>query len=247
MPEPIVQVIELSKTYRNGDIEVKALQKVTLTVEAGEFIAVMGPSGSGKSTFLNLIGCLDRPSSGSYRLNGEEVSQLNDNQLAEIRSRQIGFVFQTFNLLPRATALQNVALPLIYRRDGRQLDRALEILTMVGLSDKANFKPNQLSGGQQQRTAIARALVNEPSLILADEPTGNLDTKAGEEVMVILQDLHRRGKTIILVTHEETIAEHASRMVRFRDGRIVSDQPIISPLSAIEILVKLPVEADPAG
>lgn len=247
MPEPIVQVVELSKTYRTSDIDVKALQKVTLTVEGGEFIAVMGPSGSGKSTFLNLIGCLDRPSSGFYRLNGEEVSRLNDNQLAEIRSRQIGFVFQTFNLLPRATALQNVELPLIYRRDGRQRDRALAVLKMVGLDDKANFKPNQLSGGQQQRTAIARALVNEPSLILADEPTGNLDTKAGEEVMAILQDLNRHGKSIILVTHEETIAEHARRIVRFRDGRIVSDQPITSPLSAEGILAKLPVEAEPAN
>lgn len=225
MTEPLIQTRELSKSYELGGLVVPALRGVTLNINPGEFVAVMGPSGSGKSTFMNLLGCLDTPSSGEYILAGEKVSGLNGDALASIRNRRIGFVFQSFNLLPRTSALENIALPLLYcgvasaeraRRAGQRLDE-------VGLADRGHHHPSQLSGGQQQRVAIARALVNNPSLILADEPTGALDTLTSCEVMALLQQLNRRGMTVVLVTHERDIAEFANRVVTFRDGRVLED------------------------
>lgn len=225
----MIRVENLNKIYRNGLIEVQALYDINLRVTGGDFLAVMGPSGSGKSTLMNILGCLDRPTSGQYFLNDREVGKLNDNQLAEIRNRQIGFIFQTFNLLPRSTALQNVQLPMIYAGVDRNEQRrqAMTALTRVGLAERAHHRPNELSGGQRQRVAIARALINEPEIILADEPTGNLDSVSGREIMSILQSLNDRGITIILVTHDGEIARHAKRVVRFKDGRIVSDEPIM--------------------
>ena len=225
----MIAVRELAKTYVIGDIEVRALRGVSLDVQRGEFVALTGPSGSGKSTFMHLLGCLDRPGAGRYLLNGRDVSQLDTRQLAQVRNRDIGFVFQGFNLLPRTTALENVELPMLYGgalpvRERRE--RAAAALDSVGLGDRLHHHPNQLSGGQQQRVAIARALVNEPALLLADEPTGNLDTRTSIEVMGIFQALNARGLTIVLVTHEHEIAEYGTRIVSFRDGLVRGDRPV---------------------
>jgi len=223
---PVIRVENLTKTYRTGKVEVPALKGVSLTLERGEFVAVMGPSGSGKSTFLNLVGCLDHPTSGSYFLDGTDVATLSDDQLAGIRNHSIGFVFQGFNLLPRTTALHNVELPLVYNGRRSRETPARELLEAVGLPGRAMHTPNELSGGEQQRVAIARSLVNAPSIILADEPTGNLDSAMSREIMSILQSLNEAGMTILMVTHEEDIAAYAHRLVRFKDGRIVSDEPL---------------------
>ena len=225
----VIDARELTKVYQMGDVEVRALRGTSLQVRRGELVAIMGPSGSGKSTLMNILGCLDQPTSGEYYLEGVEIDQLNDNQLAEIRSRRIGFVFQTFNLLPRTTALSNVELPLVYSGAGgrRRRERAVAALEAVGLGDRLHHRPNELSGGQQQRVAIARALINGPSIILADEPTGNLDSKSGAEIMAIFQRLNKEdGITIIFVTHEPEIAQHTRRIVRIADGRIVDDRPV---------------------
>jgi len=223
----VIRVENLHKTYHMGDVEVPALRGINLTIERGEFVAVMGSSGSGKSTFMNILGCLDRPSDGSYYLDGEEVGSLSANEWAYIRNKRIGFVFQGFNLLSRTTALENVELPMMYNgfasKDRHR--RAVEMLSLVGLGDRLDHTPNRLSGGQQQRVAIARALVNSPSLILADEPTGNLDSATSNEIMVLFQELNlKKGITIVLVTHESDIAEHAKRQVVFRDGQVISDR-----------------------
>jgi len=223
---PLIAIEDVRKVYEMGGARVRALDGVSLRVEAGEYIAVMGPSGSGKSTLMNVIGCLDTPSAGSYRLKGKEIAELDDDELARIRNAEIGFVFQTFNLLPRADARGNVELPLVYsgisRADRRE--RAREALEAVGLTDRAHHRPNELSGGQRQRVAIARALVNRPSILLADEPTGNLDSRTGAEILEVFDELHRRGNTIVLVTHEEELARRAVRVVRLLDGKIVSDE-----------------------
>lgn len=223
--EPILAVKDLKKTYIMGATQVHALQSVTLDIYKNEYVALMGPSGSGKSTLMNLLGCLDTPTSGEYYLNGINVSTMTDSELAEVRNKEIGFVFQTFNLLPRLSALENVALPQVYGgvSKSKRLDRAREVLEAVGLGDRVDHKPNELSGGQRQRVAIARALVNNPSIILADEPTGNLDSKTSVEIMHIFDELHKLGNTIILVTHEPDIAEYAHRVVRLRDGLVESD------------------------
>ena len=223
----VIVVENLWKTYQMGEQAVHALQGINLAIQHNEYVAIMGPSGSGKSTLMNLIGCLDSPSQGQYWLNGHLVSTLDDDQLARIRNKEIGFVFQTFNLLARATALHNVELPLIYNGTSaaERLERARAALTAVNLEQRMDHRPNELSGGQRQRVAIARALINRPSIILADEPTGNLDSRTGDEIMALFDDLHRRGNTIVLVTHEPDIAEYAHRVVTIRDGVIASDQP----------------------
>lgn len=217
---------DVTKVYQMGDSEVRALDGVSLEIGDGEFTAIMGPSGSGKSTLMNIVGCLDRPSSGSYLLDGQEVASLSDDQLAKTRNKKIGFVFQNFNLLARMTAHHNVALPLVYSgvTNKERHDRASEALSMVGLGNRMFHRPNELSGGQRQRVAIARALVNQPTIILADEPTGNLDSKSGEEIMSIFHELNCQGRTIILVTHEPDIAAHARRVITVKDGRILSDE-----------------------
>ncbi len=222
----LIEISDVRKIYEMGSTEVNALDGVSLHVRKGEYLAIMGPSGSGKSTLMNIVGCLDTPTSGSYKLRGTEIRERDDDELARIRNQEIGFIFQTFNLLPRADALHNVELPLIYagRPAKERRERARGMLEMVGLGDRAHHRPNELSGGQRQRVAIARALVNGPSLVLADEPTGNLDSKTGLEIMALLDDISRRGNTVILVTHEEEVADRAHRIVRLRDGRIESDR-----------------------
>jgi len=221
----LIDIRNITKVYQMGQEKVHALSGVTLGVERGEYVAIMGPSGSGKSTLMNLIGCLDTPTSGSYVLNGREVAQMSDDELAAIRNQEIGFVFQTFNLLPRTTAIHQVELPLVYsglgRRDRRE--RAIKALEAVGLGDRMSHQPSEMSGGQRQRVAVARALINDPSILLADEPTGNLDSQTGNEIMGLFEELNRRGNTIVLVTHEEDIAAHARRIVRLRDGTIRED------------------------
>ncbi|MEO8190136.1 MAG: ABC transporter ATP-binding protein [Acidobacteriota bacterium] len=223
----LIDIRDITKVYQMGQEQVHALSGVTVGVERGEYVAIMGPSGSGKSTLMNLIGCLDTPTSGSYVLNGREVAQMTDDELASIRNQEIGFVFQTFNLLPRTSALQQVELPLVYsglpRKERRE--RAIKSLESVGLADRMTHQPNQMSGGQRQRVAVARALINNPSILLADEPTGNLDSQTGGEIMALFEDLNRRGNTIVLVTHEEDIAAHARRIVRLRDGKVREDTP----------------------
>jgi putative ABC transport system ATP-binding protein len=226
--QPVIEIRDVTKVYRMGDVEVHALSGASLRVDPGEMVSIMGPSGSGKSTLMNVIGCLDQITSGQYLLDGIDVNNLSDDQLAVVRSRKIGFVFQSFNLLPRTTALQNVELPLVYAGGKNRRERAVAALQRVGLSERLHHRPNELSGGQQQRVAIARALINDPAIILADEPTGNLDSKSGAEIMAIFQELNeRQGITVVFVTHEPDIAEHTRRIVRLMDGRIVEDAPVL--------------------
>jgi putative ABC transport system ATP-binding protein len=221
----VIKIRNITRDFPLGNEIVKVLKGIDLDIERGEYVALMGPSGSGKSTLMNLLGCLDTPTSGSYELNGKDVSRMSDDELAEIRNKEIGFVFQTFNLLPRTTALENVALPMIYAGASKstRIARAKEVLTNVGLADRMDHRPNQLSGGQRQRVAVGRALVNHPSIILADEPTGNLDSKTSLEIMNLFNEIHKAGNTVILVTHEEEIAENAHRIIRLRDGIVESD------------------------
>jgi putative ABC transport system ATP-binding protein len=234
----LISIEDVTKVYRMGVVDVHALRGVSLQVHPGEMLAIMGPSGSGKSTLMNILGALDVPTSGNYILDGRNVSRMRQDALSEVRNRDIGFVFQSYNLLPRTSAVANVELPLIYSGVARPRSRCVAALELVGLGDRVDHHPNELSGGEQQRVAIARALVNEPSLILADEPTGNLDSVAGEEVMRIFQDLNeQRGITILLVTHEEDIAEHTRRIVRLQDGLVVSDEPVPNPRQAVEAMV----------
>ena len=254
---PVIQVSNLIRTYDLGEVQVRALRGVSFDIDPGELVTVMGPSGSGKSTLMNMLGCLDRPTAGEYVLDGESVGALDDDRLADIRGRKIGFVFQTFNLLPRTSALENVEMPLIYSGVGlvERHERARQALEAVGLADRLHHHPNELSGGQQQRVAIARALVNRPSIILADEPTGNLDTKAGVEVMKLLQDLNSEQKiTILIVTHDPFIARHTGRIIRIQDGLLVGDDPVDKPLVAGEVerpssmqIGGLPVGGAPGG
>lgn len=242
----MIKISGLQKTYKTGQIEVNALKNINLEVKTKEFVSIMGPSGSGKSTLMNIVGCLDRASGGSYILDGAEIASLNDAELGKIRNQKIGFVFQTFNLLPRQNILRNVELPMIYAGVPKEVrrERALAVLNKVGLGDRVHHKPNEISGGQKQRVAIARALVNNPAIILADEPTGNLDSRSGEEIMAIFQQLNREGVTIVLVTHEPEIAQHTQRIVMFRDGRLVQDEAVANPVDAIELLQNYQEEVD---
>lgn len=224
--DPLIEMTDVAKTYTTGGVEVKALSHINLQINKNEYVAIMGRSGSGKSTLMNIFGCLDTPTTGRYLFGGNDIQKLNDNQLSEIRNKKIGFVFQSFNLLPRVSALKNTELPLVYSGipPAERLQRAAEALDHVGLGDRLQHKPSELSGGQRQRIAIARALVTQPALILADEPTGNLDSKTGEEIMALIQVLHQKGNTVIMVTHEQYIAEHAARIIRLKDGQIESDE-----------------------
>jgi putative ABC transport system ATP-binding protein len=247
--EPVIQIRDLRRIYQMGDNEVRALDGVSLDVQVGEFVAVMGPSGSGKSTFMNIVGCLDRPTSGSYILEGVDVSKMGRDRRAEVRNEKIGFVFQNFNLLARTSALENVELPLLYSRAGlndkQRRAKAMACLERVNLSDRSDHTSTQLSGGQQQRVAIARSLVNDPAIMLADEPTGNLDSKTSEEVLAIFQALNKEGKTIVLITHEPDIAEFAQRVITFRDGKVVSDRQVRNRRSSMP--VPIDVEATQAA
>jgi len=244
--DAVVLTRDLGKDYLAGPAAVHALRGVSLELARGEMIAIMGPSGSGKTTLLNLLGCVDRPSAGQYWLDGEDVSRLSDSALSRIRNEKIGFVFQTFNLLPRLSALDNVRLPLIYRHRAVPREVPHEALSRVGLADRAHHRPNQLSGGQQQRVAIARALVMGPSILLADEPTGNLDSRSGEDIMLVFQELNAEGITVLLVTHDAQVARHATRIVQMRDGRIIADRPVTDRLDARDVLAAMPPPAPDA-
>ena len=241
--KPVIQLADIHKVYQTGEVEVHAVRGVTLEILPGEFVALMGASGSGKSTMMNIIGCLDRPTRGEYRLDGIDVSQLDRDQLADIRNQKIGFIFQGFNLLPRTSALENVELPMLYNRRHEtrvsQREQAMQALDTVGLANRADHKPNQLSGGQQQRVAIARSLANRPALMLADEPTGNLDSQTSIEIMGVFQKLNAQGITIVMVTHELDIAQYTKRMIVMRDGKVINDSPVASRLNAETELAKL--------
>ncbi|HOB30501.1 MAG TPA: ABC transporter ATP-binding protein [Bacillota bacterium] len=238
----MIKTCKLCKEYVMGKVKVQALRDIDIEIPKGQFVAIMGPSGSGKSTLMNILGCLDKPTSGQYYLDGEDVSKKSDDELAEIRNQFVGFIFQSYNLLPRTDAVSNVELPLIYRgiSAGKRREMAMEALESVGLSHRARHKPSELSGGEQQRVAVARAIVGNPKLILADEPTGNLDSRSGEEIMVVFQELHEKGITLVLVSHDPDIARHAERIVSLRDGRIISDEMIEDRLDANEILSQMP-------
>ncbi|NLL52223.1 MAG: ABC transporter ATP-binding protein [Peptococcaceae bacterium] len=242
----MLQVSNLSKVYQSDKIAVTALKEVSFSVSSGSFVAIMGPSGSGKSTLMNILGCLDQPTTGQYILDGVDVSHLPENELAKVRNLKIGFVFQTFNLLPRVNCLRNVELPMIYAgvEPKERRNKAMEALERVGLADRAAHRPNEISGGQRQRVAIARALVNNPAIIMADEPTGNLDTRSGEEIMLLFQQLSAEGATILLVTHEPEIARHTQRILHFRDGRLREDFPVKDTVKAADILAELPAKEE---